>query len=57
MAKLDPDILSEIKTNWPEKLATLLDGGLIDWVIDSALLERVKQPEWNGWAEEEEQGK
>jgi hypothetical protein len=57
MAKLDPDILSEIKTNWPEKLATLLDGGLIDWVIDIALLERVKQPEWNGWEEEEEQGK
>ena len=50
-AKLDPNILSEIKTKWPEKLATLLDVRMMDWVIDAALLEQVKKPDWHGWPE------
>jgi uncharacterized protein YjbI with pentapeptide repeats len=56
-AKLDPGILSEIKTKWPEKFSTLLDIRLRDWVIDDALLEQVKKPDWQGWPEEEDQGK
>jgi uncharacterized protein YjbI with pentapeptide repeats len=56
-AKLDPHILSEIKAKWPEKLATLLDVRLMDWVIDVALLEQVKKPDWNGWPDDEDQGK
>jgi len=48
-AKLDTNILSEIKTNWPEKLATIWDDAKKDWDIDSALLEQVKKPDWQGW--------
>jgi hypothetical protein len=50
-AKLDPNILSAIKIKWPEKLATLLDVRVMDWVIDAALLEQVKKPDWHGWPE------
>jgi hypothetical protein len=57
MAKFDPGILSEIKARWPEKLATLLNVRLRDWVIDEALLEQVKKPDWPGWPEEEDRGK
>ena len=56
-AKLDRRILSEIKTRWPEKLATIFDATKNDWVIDTALLERIKRPDWHGWAEEEKRGK
>ena len=48
-AKLDPDILSEIKANWPEKLATFWHATKKDWVIDTALLEQIKKHDWNGW--------
>jgi hypothetical protein len=48
-AKLDTNILSEIQTNWPEKLATIWDDAKKDWDIDSALLEQVKKPDWQGW--------
>jgi hypothetical protein len=55
--KLDTDILSEIKTEWPEKLATIWDDTKKDWVIDDTLLEQVKKPDWHGGPEEEDQGK
>jgi hypothetical protein len=48
-AKLDTNILSEIKTKWPEKLATVWDDTKQDWVIDDTLLEQVKKPDWHGW--------
>jgi uncharacterized protein YjbI with pentapeptide repeats len=47
--KLDPVILSAIKTKWPEKLATLFNVKLMDWVIDTTLLEKIKKPDWHGW--------
>jgi hypothetical protein len=53
-AKLDATILSEIKTNWPEKLATSWDVTKSDWVIDTALLEQIKKTDWHGWPEEED---
>jgi hypothetical protein len=56
-AKLDPGVLSEIKTRWPEKFATLLDVSSMDWVIDTTILEQVKSPEWQGWQEKEDQDK
>jgi hypothetical protein len=52
-AKFDPNILSEIKVSWPEKLATIWDDIKKDWVINDTLLEHVKKPDWNGWPEEE----
>jgi uncharacterized protein YjbI with pentapeptide repeats len=56
-AILDPDILSEIKGNWPEKLAIFWDYGKKDWVIDDTLLQQIKKPDWYGWSEEKDQGK
>lgn len=56
-AILDPGILSEIKTRWPEKLATILDIGLMSWVIDEVLLKQLKSPDWHGWPEKEYHGK
>jgi uncharacterized protein YjbI with pentapeptide repeats len=56
-AKLDPDILSEIKVTWPDKLATVWNDTKQDWVIDTALLEKIKQPDWHGWPEGKDQGK
>jgi hypothetical protein len=56
-AKLDPRILSEIKSSWPEKLATIWDYTKKDWVIDSSLLEQVKKTDWHGWPEGKPQGK
>jgi hypothetical protein len=29
-----------------------LDVGSMDWVIDTTLLEQVKSPEWQGWADD-----
>jgi uncharacterized protein YjbI with pentapeptide repeats len=55
-AKLDPNVLSEIKENWPEKLATIWDDTKKDWVIDTALLAQVKKPDWHGWPEGKDQG-
>ena len=56
-AKLDQVILSEIKTKWPEKLATVFDYTKKDWVIDDYILEQIKKPDWHGWPEEKDQGK
>jgi hypothetical protein len=42
-AKLDPGIVSEIKTRWPEKLATIWDDTKKDWGIDDSLLEQIKK--------------
>jgi hypothetical protein len=49
--------LSEIKGNWPEKLATFWDNGKKKWVVDDTLLEQIKKPDWYGWPEEKGQGK
>jgi hypothetical protein len=56
-AKLDTKILSQIKAEWPEKLATIWDDTKKDWVIDDTLLEQVKKPDWHGWLEEKKHGK
>jgi uncharacterized protein YjbI with pentapeptide repeats len=50
--KLDPKILSQIKENWPELLATVWDEEKKDWVIDYSLLVQIKKPDWHGWPEE-----
>jgi hypothetical protein len=52
MAKLDTKILSEIKTKWPEKLATIRSDTKKGWVIDDTLLEEIKKPDWQGWPED-----
>jgi uncharacterized protein YjbI with pentapeptide repeats len=57
LAKLDTNILSEIKTKWPEKLATGFDTTKKSWVIDDSLLEQIKKPDWHGWPEGKDQGK
>jgi uncharacterized protein YjbI with pentapeptide repeats len=44
-AKIDPSILSKIKTNWPEKLATFWDDTKENWAIDHTLLEKIKKPD------------
>jgi len=52
-AKLDTKILSEIKTKWPEKLATIRSDTKKGWVIDDILLEEIKKPDWQGgWLED-----
>ena len=56
-AKFDLEVLSKIKTNWPEKLATIWDDTKKDWVMDNALLAQIKRPNWQGWPEEKEHGK
>jgi uncharacterized protein YjbI with pentapeptide repeats len=56
-AQLDPNVLSEIKDNWPEKLATVWDDTTKDWVIDMVLLAQVKKRDWHGWPEGKDQGK
>jgi hypothetical protein len=48
---LDTNILFEIRTNWPEKLATIWDVTKKDWGIDDTLLGQIKQPDWQGWPE------
>jgi len=55
-AQLDPGILSEIKTNWPEKLAMVWDAKKASLVIDTTLLVQIKKPDWHGWIEEGDQG-
>jgi hypothetical protein len=50
-AKLDPGILFEVKTKWPEKLATFWDVKKSDWIIDTTLIEQIKKPDWHGWPE------
>ena len=56
-AKLDPGILSEIKTKWPKNLATIWDETKEDWVVDDTLLEQIKKTGWHGWSGEEDKGK
>lgn len=55
--RLDPEILSQIRTNWPEKLATLWDDEAGEWVLNKIILEQVKKPDWRGWPEEKGTGK
>jgi uncharacterized protein YjbI with pentapeptide repeats len=55
--KLDPDILSEIKAKWPEKLATIYVSTTGKWFVDETILEYIKLPDWHGWPEEKEKGK
>jgi uncharacterized protein YjbI with pentapeptide repeats len=52
-AKLDTEVLSRIKANWPEKLASMWDVTAKYWILDEALLEQIKKPGWFGWPEEE----
>jgi uncharacterized protein YjbI with pentapeptide repeats len=56
-AKLDTEVLSRIKVDWPEKLATVWDATAKNWILDEALLEQIKKPGWFGWPEEEGQGR
>jgi hypothetical protein len=56
-AKFDPEILSKIKAECPEKLATIWDNTKKGWITDTALLEQIKKPDWRGWPEEKSQGK
>jgi uncharacterized protein YjbI with pentapeptide repeats len=50
-AKLDTEVLYQVKSQWPEKLATAWDQSKKGWVIDKALLEQIRKPEWRGWPE------
>jgi uncharacterized protein YjbI with pentapeptide repeats len=50
-AKLDTEVLYQVKLQWPEKLATVWDQSKKGWIVDKALLEQIKKPEWRGWPE------
>jgi uncharacterized protein YjbI with pentapeptide repeats len=56
-ARLDPDVLSEIRTKWPKKLATLWDEAKEDWVVDDTLLEQVMKSAPKAPLPEKKQGK
>jgi len=51
-AKLDPKILSKIKSTCPEKLATIWEDTKKGWIVDEKLLEEIKMPNWSGWPDE-----
>jgi hypothetical protein len=56
-AKLDPDVLSEIRTKWPKKLATLWDEAKEDWVVDDTLLAQIMKSVPKVAPPEQKQGK
>ena len=41
-AKLDTEVLLQVKNNWPEKLATVWDAEKKDWAVDDVLLKEIK---------------
>jgi hypothetical protein len=55
--KLDSRISAEIRTRYPEKLATFWNAQKKAWVVNRALLEQIKKPDWHGWTEGKDQGK
>jgi uncharacterized protein YjbI with pentapeptide repeats len=56
-AMFNPEILAQVKANWPEKLATIQNASTGEWFVDIKLHEQIKQPDWPGWLKEENQGK
>jgi hypothetical protein len=46
---LDRNLLMKVKEKYPEVLANRYHDSTNQWVVDTAILDQIKKPDWKGW--------